>query len=186
MSTKPTHPNQGTRGSAQGTATSGSSASQAAPPMPATEPGGSKEPLPKALALARTRALTAWRWIEVAEQTAKRAKDEHKVEQFKNRYGTLARKLPSLLQVSGLGQTLAFLFSKGGAKQDDANGLLFSQLAEHLRGRFPPPEDKKGLDFMVLVMEYSAADYRSATREAAAVAEWLKRFAEGRLGTEDE
>lgn len=149
-----------------------------------TPPRGSK--------IGRARARRAWGWVDEAEQG--------KGKPFKDRYGTLARKLPSLLQVSGLGQTLAFLFSRGAAKKDNADWLLFVQLAEHLRERFPGPKAKENVNkakenvdkvmenvaFMRLVMEYSPTDYRSATREAAAVAEWLKRFAEGRLGTEDQ
>ncbi|MBK9368684.1 MAG: type III-B CRISPR module-associated protein Cmr5, partial [Deltaproteobacteria bacterium] len=36
---------------------------------------------------------------------------------LQGRYLTLARKLPAMLQVNGLGQTVAFLYSKGKGAQ---------------------------------------------------------------------
>jgi CRISPR-associated protein Cmr5 len=84
--------------------------------------------------------------------------------------------------VSGLGQTLAFLFSKGERNADKPEQMLFTQLTEHLRSRLRPAPTG---DFMVAVLDLSPAAYRTATREALAVADWLKRFAEGRLESEE-
>jgi CRISPR-associated protein Cmr5 len=95
------------------------------------------------------------------------------------RYGTLARKLPGYLQVSGLGQTLAFLFAKGGDDDKKAEGLLLFQLGQHLKERGLMQRNRAPMEALV---EMSPADYRQATREAMAIAEWLRRFAAGKLG----
>ncbi len=114
-------------------------------------------------------ATLAWRWVMAAKASPKPA-----------RYGTLARKLPSMLQVSGLGQTLAFLYSKGygnGRPEEKAEALLFKHLGERLR----EVSKRSQNDFMEVLLSLSPEEYRAATRQLAEVAEWLKRFAEGNL-----
>lgn len=123
-------------------------------------------------------AVRAWQWVSEAEHHAKPA-----------RYGTLARKLPSMLQVSGLGQTLAFLYSKGyeggkPARGDKAEALLFRQLGGYLielSKRTQQPDAA-----MEALLSLSPGEYRAVTRQLAEVAEWIKRFAEGRLAGESE
>lgn len=132
----------------------------------------------KGVHLGRARAKIAWGWVE---QVLSRFSGESG-DKAQKRYGTLARKLPALLQVSGLGQTLAFLFAKS-RQGESAEGLLFSQFAGHLRDRLQlRPEG----DFMYAVLDLTPAAYRAATQEALAVADWLKRFAEGRLASEED
>jgi CRISPR type III-B/RAMP module-associated protein Cmr5 len=87
-----------------------------------------------------------------------------------------------MLQVSGLGQTLAYLYGKGyeGGRPNfaKAEGRLLDQLGEYLRETQKRPPDRDPMDTL---LSLNAAEYRDATREIAAVAEWLKRFAEGQL-----
>lgn len=151
--------------------------------LSATEPATRR----KGLGQGRERARAAWGWVDQVEKRyplegSKRG-DVESNERGRKRYGTLARKLPGMIQTSGLGQTLAFLFSKGSGEPNKPEHLLFTQLAGHLRENF---SQFPAANPMQLVIDLSPTDYRSATREAFAVAEWLKRFAEGRLGTEDE
>lgn len=110
----------------------------------------------------------AWTWVREAKEGPAQA-----------RYGTLARKLPSMLQVSGLGQTLAFLYSKsrGDKPEHKATALLLRQLGSHLREVSKRSQD----DVMEVLLSLSPGEYRAATRQLAEVAEWLKRFAEGNL-----
>ncbi|MCC6552090.1 MAG: type III-B CRISPR module-associated protein Cmr5 [Polyangiaceae bacterium] len=98
------------------------------------------------------------------------------------RYGTLARKLPSYLQVSGVGQTLAFLFGRSGGDQRAPEGLLLKHLGEHLKKELRRPPEEAPMD---TVLGMTLSQYRQATRELMELAGWLKRFAEGRLGQED-
>lgn len=127
------------------------------------------------------RAKSAWGWVDEAVNNDKKIQGD---------YGRLARKLPSYLQVSGLGQTMAFLFSGREEKKTTAHELLFKQLAAHLRGVLQGSRDDgklpaiRGMEFLVAM---DPVQYRVATREAQAVAEWLKRCAEGRIpSAEDE
>ncbi|KYG10841.1 hypothetical protein BE21_58700 [Sorangium cellulosum] len=144
-------------------------------------PTAANEPrTPRAVELGRGRARIAWGWVDTALQTLRGDRA---------RYGTLARKLPSLLQTSGLGQTLAFLFAKAGGNARKAEGLLLEQMSLHLRQRLNRPLAAgavRELDHgMQLVLDLTPSDYRRATAEAFAIAEWLKRFAEGRIEAEE-
>lgn len=110
-------------------------------------------------------AKTAWGWVSAAEKS-----------HFKERYATLARKLPSYLQVSGLGQTMAFLYAK--SKDVGAEQMLCKQLSIYLQTRFGGTE----VDVMAMIIKLEPDVYRRATQELMQVTDWLKRFAEGRLG----
>lgn len=118
--------------------------------------------------LGRQRAARAWAWVH-----------EVKGKTYETRYGTLARKLPSYLQVSGLGQTMAFLFSRG---TDTGERALYEHLSGHLRAHFK----FGGRDAMEMIFQMSPSQYRQASQEAAFFAEWLKRFADGLLDEEKE
>ncbi len=130
--------------------------------------------------LGRERARVAWDWVDKALQALRSDRD-------RARYGTLARKLPSLLHTSGLGQTLAYLFAKAAGNANKPEGLLLEQLTTHLRRRLgrPPAASQSLHPCMQLVLDLEPAEYRRATAEAFAAAEWLKRFAEGQIEDED-
>lgn len=134
-------------------------------PTPAAGAAPPAAPTSRARDLAREHARRAWEWVDEA---AKRP-------DLSDTYGTLARKLASYLQVSGLGQTMAFLYSKGSSAS--AHRLLFGQLAGQLtRGRGGDRRDMQD------ILDLEPGAYRRATGDAMALALWLKRFAEGRLG----
>lgn len=126
---------------------------------------------------ARTRHAE-WAW-ESVEQAATLQGGQTK------RYATLARRLPSWLMVNGLGQSLAFLYAKGdGTRYGGAEGLLLRQIAQ----QFFPPDPAKGdsADPMQRVLRMDSATYRLHTRELLNASVWLKRFAEGRFGSEED
>lgn len=118
------------------------------------------------------RAQKAWEYVDAVTKEG---------DGVQARYGTLARKLPSYLQVSGLGQTLAFLYAKRSSdKKTTAEGRLLEQLTGYLRSTLR--RERLASDVvMSVVLALEPAEYRRATREIAALATWLKRFAEGRL-----
>lgn len=112
-----------------------------------------------------------------------------------NSYGTLAkdylalaRGLPSRLQTTGLGQTLAFLaasdHTEAGAKPGSAEALMLHHLADWICTRV---FDKRQVEGKILdvITSLSTSDYRRATREVEAVSQWLKRFAESVLAREE-
>lgn len=121
------------------------------------------------LDLGRRRAKRAWDWVVEAKSQGEK-------------YVKLTQKLPSILQVSGLGQTFAYLYSKGyerGRPSGKPEGLLLRQLSDYVRET--EKQATTGGDPMEELLNLSAAQYRSASREIMAVAEWLKRFADGKL-----
>lgn len=98
-------------------------------------------------------------------------------ENIQDKYGTLARKLPSLLQVNGLGQTLAFLLAKAGNKQTDAHYVLYGHVSDWVMGQLEPSEEDRLLDW---VISQGSDLYRRATVEGLAYAMWLRRFVEAK------
>lgn len=132
-----------------------------------------------------------WAWDRV-DEVARLSN----AEKLQTRYGTLARKLPSYLQVNGVGQTLAFLFAKGkgegsrGTEGRSAKGD--GVLLRHLRDRVLRTITGGGniasdpRDVMAVVLALDPDQHRLVGAELAATATWLKRFAEGRLGEEED
>lgn len=109
----------------------------------------------------QARAGAAWRALD---QVAK---------EIENEYGSLARRLPALLQTNGLGQTLAFLRSKD--KQH------FKLIYQHLSVWVLVHVGGQGSgDLLEWIIGTSSNHYRRAAVEAAAYALWLRRFAEAR------
>lgn len=119
---------------------------------------------------AQERAAWAWKSIDDAVRDLS-GKDQ-------GSYGLLVKKLPSWLQVSGLGQTLAFLFSK---PKSLAQQKLFTQLTQRIGA---PPQEKRRAEGMKLVTEMTPQEYRRASYELSRCAELLKRFADGRIDTD--
>ena len=73
---------------------------------------------------------------QVAWICAKKAKDSLKADKFE-KYISLVKKLPTLIMVNGLGQSLAFLTAKAKLKYNKVNtdkeeGLLYSQVEQWL------------------------------------------------------
>jgi len=87
-------------------------------------------------------------------------------------YGSLARKLPALIQVNGLAQTLAFLRSKPDKDH-------FKLIYRHLDLWVGSHIGAEG-DLLEWIVAQNSAQYRRATTEALAFAMWLRRFAEAK------
>lgn len=121
--------------------------------------------------LEQKRAAAAWADIEQVTSDTQQKK-----------YGTLARKLPAMIQMNGLGSTLAFLQSKGKNKSDDGHTLIFNHLSvwvlEQMGLSNTYRDKKQGL--MQLVRNGDMAEYRRATVEAIEYGIWLKRYVEAR------
>lgn len=124
----------------------------------------------------------------------------------KKEFRSLARSFPSMLQVNGLGASIAFLYSKGAGKSEapkqapakanaskakNAHEILYSGIAEWIRSRFDRAEaekpaedgaepDEKGL--MEQITELDSGGYRLYMNEVMNLSLWIKRFAEGMLG----
>jgi CRISPR-associated protein Cmr5 len=116
-------------------------------------------------------AKLAWDCVEEVEQGATE----------KGQYSTVARRLPSMLQTNGLGQTLAFLRAHGENKPGDHHTVIYNHLSRWLQKQLVVDP---GEDMCHWVITHSSAKYRRATVEAIAFAVWLRRFAEAKVWNE--
>jgi len=127
------------------------------------------------------RAAYAWKCIKATSE---------KSEDFRKRYGTLARNMASLIQINGLGQALAFIYSrakmadKKRSDKDRANEQIFNDLSAWLKESLGKTAQKG--DILQILTGESSSFYRRATVEAMGLIVWLRRFAESTLPMEDE
>jgi len=126
--------------------------------------------------LEQERAQQAWACVQ--EVT-------NKPQEFKKKYGSLARKVPMLVLTNGLGQTLAFLKAKGKNDPADEHTVLFRHLSNWVLSQVASSTPASNGDLLQWVLQNDSAAYRRATMEALAFLAWLKRFAEAELPTED-
>lgn len=118
------------------------------------------------------RAKQAWDAVEAVRHESDQARRK-----FHNEYGTLVRGLPAMIQVNGLASTTAFLKAKAKSGNDEKReySILYEQISQRL-GKYLY-DDR---DLMQIIMEGSSDQYRRATAETIAYANWLKRFVEAR------
>jgi CRISPR-associated protein Cmr5 len=135
----------------------------------------STKSLPKTLE--QQRATRAW---ECVDEVTSKSQD------FKKKYGSLARKVPTLILTNGLGQTLAFLKAKGKNDPADEHTVLFRHLSRWVLSQVAPSSPATNGDLLQWVLQNDSASYRRATVEALAFLTWLKRFAEAELPAEEE
>lgn len=95
-------------------------------------------------------------------------------------YRSYVKKLPAMIQVNGLGQTLAFCYAKG-----DQYRNLFDQIEGWIKEKQPDllkrySEDNK-TDFMQIVVSMNSNDYRIISNEVLALLDWMRRFADGMI-----
>lgn len=100
-------------------------------------------------------------------------------------YRSYVRKIAGMIISNGLGQTLAFVFSK--KKPGDAYDMIYNQLIDYFKSnnttRINMPSAKN--DLVDWVISVKSNDYRFITTECLAFLKWLKRFAEGMIETEE-
>ena len=114
----------------------------------------------QAKAKLRSQEYATWAFAKVNELKKEALANKKDLKELKSHI----RRLPSVIQTSGLAQTLLFYGKKHEA--------IARALAEHLT---------KNKDISECVKELcnkDASEYRLLTREAMELAQWLKRFAE--------
>lgn len=119
----------------------------------------SEEVRPMQQTMEQRRARQAWKDVESISL------------QLGPKYVTQARKLPSLIQVNGLAQTLAFLTSK----DDEAMRRTYAHLSSWVGQQMDTTSD-----LLQSITRWSSDEYRRATAEALAYALWLRRLAEAK------
>lgn len=121
--------------------------------------------------LEQQRAASAWEQIMAVERNTGPEDKQRK------KYGTLARKLPAMIQINGLGTALAFLCAKGKNKKDDGHTLIFNHLSAWVLHQLQQSRYQDLLDF---VRSAETEEYRRATAEAIEYAIWLRRYVEAK------
>ena len=104
---------------------------------------------------------------------------QNESKRLQENYKTAAKKLPVLIKTNGLGQTLAFIKSKGGEK-NKKNG--YDKLYEQI-GNWLQTEEAKQLvsagELIEQVIQLKTPDYRQVTVETLALLNWIRRFVDG-------
>lgn len=122
---------------------------------------------------------------------AKKAKDSLKADKFE-KYISLVKKLPTLIMVNGLGQSLAFLTAKAKLKYNKVNmdkeeGLLYCQVEEWLirtssqsyNEKLSHENENEPTKLLYRITFGTSIQYQQATNEALLFTKWLKSFADG-------
>ncbi|MCS7245541.1 MAG: type III-B CRISPR module-associated protein Cmr5 [candidate division WOR-3 bacterium] len=103
-----------------------------------------------------------------------------------NNFRSYVRKIPQMIISNGLGQTLAFVFAK--KKNGNAYDLIYRQITDYLKSdataRIRMPNNQNEL--IKWVISLNSYEYRHVTEEILAFLNWLRRFAEGMIETEEE
>lgn len=121
------------------------------------------------------RAAEAWSCIQAVSEDIDSSK-------FKKEYRSIVMKLPTLILTNGLGQTLAFLKSKGKGNENNPEEKVYGDL----QGWLAKPNvvnwgkvTHKGL--IERIMAIDSTKYRFVTMESLSFLNWLKKFADAVL-----
>lgn len=119
---------------------------------------------------------------ERASYVLERVQKYEKDEKFRKDYGSMALRFPALLRSAGLVQALAFGASRNNKAHKqfvyDFVAVLGKLEGEHLEG------EQAFKEYFGRVREAELPEYLRMTREALAVADWFKRFAQSVLKVE--
>ncbi|MCI1882871.1 MAG: type III-B CRISPR module-associated protein Cmr5 [Sporolactobacillus sp.] len=106
--------------------------------------------------------------------------DKHSSESdFNSNFKSYIKKMPAMIHVNGLGQTLAFYYSKRTTK---AYGAIYKMIGDYLKTKFDSAT--KYTELIDWVVNLQSPEYRLATNETMALLDWMRKFVSG-LVTED-
>lgn len=100
---------------------------------------------------------------------------------FKTEYRSIVMKLPTMIITNGLGQTLAFLKSKGKGDENKPHEKLFKDIESWLFDNKNIQWDKTRSGLMEEVIKLPSDRFRHVTSETLAFLSWMKRFADAVL-----
>lgn len=101
-----------------------------------------------------------------------------KIDSNKKEFRSLARSMPSIIQINGLGAAVAFLCTK--KKAENAHEKMYGLLKDWLnRKECLLPEKRE--DLMECITNLDSDAYRLYTNETMNICLWVKRFAEGMI-----
>lgn len=99
-------------------------------------------------------------------------------------YRSYAKRIPAMIKINGLGPTIAFMYSKGNDtdKSDrKAYNILYKDIEQRLKDKNLLEKDDKLVEAIINV---DTPEYMEITIEVLAFFSWLRRFAEGMIGSE--
>ncbi|HPS31139.1 MAG TPA: type III-B CRISPR module-associated protein Cmr5 [bacterium] len=140
------------------------------------------------------RAKFAYKCVEDAK---KAYKDKAQIDEefyYTDKYDSYISKVPMMIKVNGLGNTLAFILSKSkgskaGKKTDEpknAYDLIYLQITKWFAEyRSYLLNIKETDDLVKKVIELPSKEYKAVTFEVLSLLNWLKRFADGLIEGED-
>src|SRR3990167_2111292 len=131
--------------------------------------------------LEQKRAKGAWSYIDYVNNDLDRGEIKD-ISKFQNEYCSTVMKLSSLILTNGLGQTLAFLKSKGKGEKKKPQEMVYQHLQEWLINIdvINWGSVKKG-ELIERIMLIDSNKYRLVTTEALSFLNWLKRFEDAML-----
>lgn len=102
-------------------------------------------------------------------------------EDFAKEYRSLARSLPAMLQMNGLGATVTYLYAKRGKKDGkDPYSILYNTITDWYK-QMKNTKLPSDLKFIEIITYMESDEYRILTREVRDLLIWVKRFAEGMI-----
>src|SRR5690606_15986662 len=108
--------------------------------------------------------------------------DAEKSPQKQREYRSYLKKMPAMVQVNGLGETLAFYYAKDGAYR-----VIYKQIAEWIKKSMGSliDEKEKSKEFIEILVNMKSPEYRLVTMEVLALLNWMHRFAEGMIDVKE-
>lgn len=98
------------------------------------------------------------------------------------------KKMPTMIQVNGLGQTLAFYYSKKDSnRRQNQYQVVYKMVAEWiLKYKYPHLSENYTDDLVECVINLDSKQYKLVTNEVMSLLNWLRRFVEGMTKENDE
>lgn len=91
-------------------------------------------------------------------------------------YRSYVKKMPSIIQVNGLGQALAFYYSKHGER---AYEEIYKTSSLWLNQKFPDLLKDKEKTLVEVVINLKSQKYRLFTMEVMSLLNWMRKFVDG-------
>ena len=112
----------------------------------------------------------------------KQAVHDNNVDQDKLR--SFIKKMPTMIQVNGLGQTLAFYYSKRNKEKE--HKVVYDMMNEWLVVRNEVQlfeQAHQQIELVENIINLNSREYKIATAETLAILNWMRRFVEGMVET---
>lgn len=91
-------------------------------------------------------------------------------------YSSYLKRLPSMIQVNGLGQAIAFYYSK--KNKGNEYELIYQSIGKWLQGN-PVNMLDTNKELVKAIVELNSEEYRRVTVEVLALLNWMRKFATG-------